>query len=679
MRDDDEDEAELFARVDKLLADLSKPRLPLPPPEERRRLRKAADLSTEQIADTLGCHSDNVAKWETGIHEPLAAHRAAYARLLEGLAALAAPTPREPPRRQAPPTPATEVPEQPALFAAPITAPAVPTSSNERPPPRVTPTGPLAVIDHCDTLVAHFANGSQLPLDIGDLASLLHWTLRSGLGGEKLTKYGSDSDCDPLVVLTPAASAALHLPVDLDDRVRLRLADSHPVILQLRQAGFSLTHRGFGPWPRAFLPVTNKKRASVQLAVLAWGALSQDGWNVPALPSADLARLLGLYTQRLLTPRGSTAVCGQELMTALRPPTKPVHDPSSGAWVSGPNPGALHQAVEPAPPEAPDAHPLAEGRPPEQAMQEEAWDWSRHPDAQEASRYPHVVGLDTNLAFLSAASSLSVALNSPPRHVMAPAFDKKVPGCWYCDLSHADVDSRLPSPFTATGQAPTGPAWYTTPTLEYAQTLGVDVRPIEAYLRDEAGRYLGPWYKRLRNAYMDTMADLGVHEKISQADYLTAMSKLTTADPAQLALLAAIKATAKGGIGKLREGPRNLTGPYTRWPALNKPTWRPDIRAAVIAKARVILHGKIRKLAEQTGRYPLAVLSDCVLYPAGSPSALDVVPDGPDQQGITGLIRLGVNPGYSKEEGVQSMSWYQHQLTQGLNPARYIKNEPAGS
>ncbi|WP_051747883.1 hypothetical protein [Streptomyces griseorubens] len=312
-------------------------------------------------------------------------------------------------------------------------------------------------------------------------------------------------------------------------------------------------------------------------------------------------------------------------------------------------------------------------------MQEEAWDWSRQPDQQETSRYPHVVGLDTNLAFLSAASSLIVGLNAPPRHALAPTFDKKIPGCWYCDLSQADLDPRLPSPFTATGQAPTGPAWYTTPTLGYAQTLGMDVRPIEAYLRDEPGRYLDPWYKRLRNAYIDTMADLGVHEKIPQADYLTAMRKLSTADPAQLALLAAIKATAKGGLGKLREGPRELTGPYTRWPALDKLTWRPDIRAAVVAKARVTLHSKMRNMAEQTGRYPLAVLSDCVLYPARTPTALDIVPSGPDQQGMKGFIRLGVNPGFSKEEGVQSMPWYQHQLAQGLNPARYIKNEPAGT
>ncbi|MGW0817015.1 telomere-associated protein Tap [Streptomyces viridiviolaceus] len=677
MPADHGDEAELFARVDALLADLSAQRIPLPPPLERTQRRTAAGLSTAQVADALGCPAQDIAAWEIGTQEPLGARRAAYARLLEGLKALKKPEQGERHVHRgvaAAPAPASDRPQQAALFPATHEAPPPPSRRPTASRPRVTPTGSLAVIDHTDTLIAHFANGTQLPLDADDLVSLLQWALRSGLGRDKLTKQGLDSECDPLIVLTPAASTALHLPATLDDRARLRLADSHPVITQLQQAGFSLTRRGFGPWARAFLPVKNKQRASVQLAMTAWGALSQDGWNLPPLSPTDLARVLGTYSDRLLTPRGSTAVCGEELMTALRPPTRASRAPGGGGE---PNPRGLHTPLEPAPPEAPDAHPLARGRLPEQAMQEEAWDWSRLPSDQEAAAFPHVVGLDTNLAFASAASGLPVGLNSPPRHVLAPTFDKKIPGAWLCDLTHAALDPRLPSPFTATGQAPTGPAWYTTPTLDYAQELEIEVRPIEAYLRDDHGPYLTSWYERIRNAYLATMADLGVHEKIPQTDYLAAMKRLATADPALLGLLAAIKATAKGGLGKLREGPRDITAPYTRWPALNRPTWRPDIRAAVISRARVTLHRKMRKMAEETGRYPLAVLSDCALYPAHKPTALDVVPQDSDGQGVPGLLRLGVNPGFAKEEGVQTMAWYQHQHTQGLNPARYLKGPAA--
>lgn len=74
---------------------------------------------------------------------------------------------------------------------------------------------------------------------------------------------------------------------------------------------------------------------------------------------ADIARVLGVYAQRVITPRGSTAVSGLELMTALRPPTKPERDEETGNWVSGHNPGSLGtEPMDPAPPEATPEHPV---------------------------------------------------------------------------------------------------------------------------------------------------------------------------------------------------------------------------------------------------------------------------------------------------------------------------------
>ncbi|NED01839.1 transcriptional regulator, partial [Streptomyces sp. SID6648] len=82
--------------------------------------------------------------------------------------------------------------------------------------------------------------------------------------------------------------------------------------------------------------------------------------------------------------------------------------------------------------------------------------------------------------------------------------------------------SLLPSPFTPKGERPTGPAWYATPTVAYAAELGYEVRPIEAYVRHESGRYLDGWYQRLRDAYLATMADLGVGADLAPDDFLTA-------------------------------------------------------------------------------------------------------------------------------------------------------------
>jgi hypothetical protein len=361
-------------------------------------------------------------------------------------------------------------------------------------------------------------------------------------------------------------------------------------------------------------------------------------------------------------------------MTAMRPPTKPVKDPAAGRWVSGPNPGALREPLEPAPPEAHPAHPLAQDRAPGDALDEEAHDWHRLPDDTELCQYPLVVGVDVNLAFLAAANSSRVGLNAPPQYVAAPRFDEKIPGCWYVDLSHVPVDPRLPSPFTPTGRTPTGPAWYATPTVAYAEELGTTVRPQAAWLRSDSGLYLNPWYKRLCDAYLATMRDLGITTDMLPATYLAAMERLPDKDPATLGLLATIKATAKGGIGKLRVGPRQATAPYTRWPALDTPTWRPDIRAAVVSRARVNLHRKMAKTAQLTGRYPLAVLSDCVVYPATAPTAMDVIPHTDDGRPLAGTFRLGASPGFAKQEGARTMDWLHSLARAGENAARTIKS-----
>ncbi len=133
---------------------------------------------------------------------------------------------------------------------------------------------------------------------------------------------------------------------------------------QGRQAARSrevqLTRRGFGPWARIYRPAEGGRRQCVQLAVLPWAALEARSWgSTDQLEPADIARVLGTYAARVLTPRGSTAVSGLEAMTALRPPTRAVKDEESGTWVSGPMPGSLTAAVDPAPVEAPDEHPAA--------------------------------------------------------------------------------------------------------------------------------------------------------------------------------------------------------------------------------------------------------------------------------------------------------------------------------
>ncbi|MFE4663814.1 telomere-associated protein Tap [Streptomyces sp. NPDC056716] len=684
-------EEELFASVDALLNE--EPHLP--PPAERARLREAAGITQARLATALKTTTQSVKNWENGRSEPKSPRLDAYQRLLNGWAAkypalgavsAAATVPAASKVETAGAPQPVDVPG--AGPARPATRPA---AASRRPAPKKAarpaadprfPHGPLAVLDGDGS--AYGTGGIVLDCPATSVVELVEWTLReSGLGAARLHHNGKDSD--PLIVLTAAAAVKLGLPERLEgheQRRSLRLAEDHPVVKQVVKAKWRLTQRGFGPWARIYRKVQGRERQCVQLAVLSWDALDERSWpGVTEMEPADVARVLGMYAQRVITPRGSTAVSGLELMTALRPPTRAVQDPQTGNWVPGHNPGSLGtEPMDPAPPEATAEHPVVvdsgwSGG----FLNEEAYQWVRDVSllTDEECTLPYAVGLDLNTAFLAAAARLVVGLSAPD-HFHAPTFNPKIPGSWLVDLSHIEVDPRLPSPFTPTGERPTGPAWYQTHTVAYAQELGHNVAPIEAYLRRETGAYLDPWHDRLKTAYVDTLADLGVTKDLDDRAFLTAMERHKDADPAMAAVLAAIKATVKGGIGKLRERPQGKKYKEgERWPALQRPTWRPDIRAAVISKARINMHRKLRNMAAMTDLYPLAVLSDCVVYPSPGESPLDFLPYAASGKPQPGGFRLGPTPGLAKLEGVQSMLWAVDLMEQGYNPARHIKGGDA--
>ncbi|MES4906069.1 MULTISPECIES: telomere-associated protein Tap [unclassified Streptomyces] len=726
------DHEALFSAVDALLEQVADP---LPPPAERKRLREAAGLSQEQIATALETRRESVGNWEAGRAEPRPPKRAAYARLLEGLAARfpspaaesvhdtpAVPSPKASPEpRTGSPSPAPEAaaasresPPQRSDPADPSPSAGTRRPSTSRRPgvkkaaPGRTPTaaaddprfthGPLAVVDAGDDrqVVAYGVGGLLLDVPAKSLPALVEWTLREArLGAARL--HGSGKDADPLLVLTEAACERFGLPVTLSESERLagRLPEDHKVLGQLDRAEWRLTKRGFGPWARIYRPAQGGQRQCVQLCIPSWNALDARSWGHAAqLPPAELVRLLGTYAQRVMTPRGSTAVTGLELMTALNPPTRASEPDESGRRHKEHRPGSLgEQAMDCAPCEAPDGHPLLADLPrfhqrgPAEMLFEEAYDWARElTDAECMKRF--LVGIDVNLAFGAAANGAVVGLATPPVHVVNPEFDPALPGAWLVDLSHVDLSrvvvgkqwrqldgDLLPSPFTPTGERPTGPAWYATPTVAYAVELGYEVAPIEAWVRREKGKFLDGWYKRLRDAYVHTMGDLGVGEKLPPSEFLAAMDGYKQRDPEMAIVLDAIKSTVKGGIGKLRERARGGK-PGQAWPALSRPTWRPDIRAVVISRARVNMHRKMISLAAATGQYPVAILSDCAVYAADGPSPLDVLPYDADGKTVPGSFRLGVSPGMVKHEGTQTTLWgeeVREQYSPTLNLARYIK------
>ncbi|MFG2858111.1 telomere-associated protein Tap [Streptomyces mirabilis] len=734
--------SELFDRIDALVASRS----PLPPPAERKRLRTAHGLTLDEVAAALEVRRATVSGWESGKTEPRPPERDAYARLLKQLAELypADPNAAAPDKDTAvpetfanAPTPGPEArtlstgpgPEaagmtteentqpSPANSAAPAAASrparaARPTSTSRRPAarkaaPANTPAGsdprfangPLAVVDVEDgQVLAYCVGGLVLDVPAKSLPSLVDWTLKQAkLGQPKLSGPGKDGD--PLIVLTEAACERYGLPAVLSEEERDagRLPEGHKVIKQLARADWKLTKRGFGPWARIYRPAQGSERACVQLCIPSWNALDTRSWGHAAqLPPAELARILGVFASRVMTPRGSTAVTGLELLTALHPPTRASEPDADGKRHSEHNPGSLGKdPIDPAPCEAPDGHPLLADLPrfhrrtPAEKLNEEALDWARPLTDDECLRR-NLVGIDVNMAFAAGANGLVVGLGAPT-HVKAPVFDPKLPGAWLVDLSHVDLSrvklgkewveldgSLLPSPFTPTGERPEGPAWYSTPTVAYAVELGYEVRPVEAWVRYDNGRYLDGWYNWLRDAYIDTMADLGVGADLSPQEFLAARNGYWQADPELAIVVDAIKATAKGTIGKFAERPRGEGWtPGQPWRAMSRATWRPDIRAAVIARTRINMHRKILKHAAFTGQYPVAILSDCVVYAVDGTGPLDFLPYR-EGKPLPGGWRIGVSPGMVKHEGTQSVLWgegvrEQYQAPE-LNLARYIKS-----
>ncbi|KFG10878.1 telomere-associated protein Tap [Streptomyces scabiei] len=737
------EEEALFSAVDALLEQVAQD--PLPPPAERKRLREAAGLSQGQVAKALDARRESVGNWETGRSEPRPPKRAAYARLLDGLAARFPAEPNTTAPAQdtsvpetftnapAPPEarlPTGEAPEaavmtteqnsQPRPATAPVAssrpATTMPSSTSRRPgakkaAPAGTPAGatdprfengPLAIVDVEDgQVLAYCTGGLVLDVPAKSLPALVDWTLKEAkLGQPKLS--GPGKPADPLLVLTETALERYGLPATLSEEERLagRIPEGHKVIKQLTRAEWQLTKRGFGPWARIYRPAKGSDRQCVQLCIPSWHALDSRHWGHAAqLPPAELARVLGVYASRVMTPRGSTAVTGLELMTALHPPTHAVRDEGTGALrqADDKTPGSLGKdPVDCAPCEAPDGHPLLKDLPrfhvrgPAEKLFEEAYDWAR-PMTDAECTLRHLVGIDVNMAFAAGANGLVVGLGAPT-HVKAPVFDPKLPGSWLVDLSHVDLSkvkvgkdkwadldaSLLPSPFTPKGERPEGPAWYATPTVAYAVELGYDVAPIEAHVRYNNGRYLDGWYNRLRDAYLATMADLGVDADLSPEDFLAAMDGYKERDPELAIVVSAVKATVKGGLGKLRERPRGEGWrPGEPWRALSRPTWRPDIRAAVISRTRINLHRKIVKHAAFTGQYPIAILSDCVVYAADGTSPLDFLPYR-DGKPLPGGFKLGINPGLVKHEGTQEVLWGEEVRERfnapELNLARYIKD-----
>ncbi|MFF7359153.1 hypothetical protein ACFZA1_42210 [Streptomyces filipinensis] len=185
--------------------------------------------------------------------------------------------------------------------------------------------------------------------------------------------------------------------------------------------------------------------------------------------------------------------------------------------------------------------------------------------------------------------------------------------------------------------------------------LGFEVAPIEANVRTQTGRYLDGWYKRLRDAYVTTMAGLGVITDLSGQEFMDAMARFQQVDPG-----------TPGGSDQ-GDGQRGH-----RQAAPAQPGPGAVLRAVAGARAGKAASGHPGRRARQPadrsapqadedrrgGRpVPGCDRHAAVVYPSPGPSPLDVLPHTPEGKPLPGGFRLGISPGMVKHQGTQTVLW----------------------
>jgi hypothetical protein len=226
---------------------------------------------------------------------------------------------------------------------------------------------------------------------------------------------------------------------------------------------------------------------------------------------------------------------------------------------------------------------------------ESDFDWSRPPTAEEGQRrYLHAY--DRGGSYVAGIAGLELPIGPPTHHPEGAAFDVKTPGYWLTEIPDSN-DWRMPYVLNPRGIQFTGPKWVTTPTLERAIALGYQPKILEAWTWPQHGRVLLGWYERFRDA----------------------SGALDTEDPDAQAARNQAKVIRTHGIGIIGSD-EHLKG---------KTAYSPERRLHVLAKAKANIAYRLHQIGEKTGRWPLAVATDTVVYASDDPDPVSAWPGDP--------------------------------------------------
>jgi len=295
-------------------------------------------------------------------------------------------------------------------------------------------------------------------------------------------------------------------------------------------------------------------------------------------PPAALAARLGRYAELTGVPYGrSAAYSGHDLVQ----------------WLD-----ARRKKVLAGPAAPPPARPSGSGMVSHQ----------RRP-APEEEGHAFVHSYDATAAWLAAAKGTELGLGEAV-HRDRPEFDPQLPGLWRVRPPAWDT-WRVPDPLQARRPPKDGTVWVYTPLLAFeSDVLGAEIRPLEAWVWPEHTRYLDLWAQQLDAARLALAGPPPGYRP---------------GDPDDAAVLAAVKDTYSGTI-TLFGSSQLAADPDKDRPAHR--LYRPDWTHMIINTAAARLYRKIFAAAEKTGRWPIAIDRDNLLYTSDDADPERSCPDG---------------------------------------------------
>lgn len=492
--------------------------------------------------------------------------------------------------------------------AAPQSQPAVTTDTSPQPRPLAASRAPArpfraaAVVVDGDQVVFGDGTTAALPFPLGHVGDVARLAETLNLGTQ-ITKYRATGG---QVWLTAATLERLGLDlsaalaVDASEREpAMRDATRHqPAITAARAAGWSLSGDNESMGRWTWVWRDDSSAAALIVALPLLNAT-----DLPLIADEPdpktLARRLQLFADAVGHPfKMSSSITGLDLMRALR-------------WKDRERFFTPYTAVPPA------ANANTELDP----------SWCRKPNEAEArQRYVHAY--DRSGSYL-AGGSLEVGVGEAEHHPDGREFDAKLPGYWRIEIPPTN-DWRMPHPLDPSGQWAGKVRWCTTPAVQFAVEQDYPVEVLEAYTWPEHARVMEPWYERMRDAR--TRLD------VDDVDAQAARQQLKF-----------VYAHTFGMMGS------------QQWMA-GKPGYAPDRRHLVLGKARTNLLRRVARIGATTDRWPVAVVTDTIIYTSDEPDPVKAWPGDPDQ--------LGNGLGQFKAEGTAPLSSQLQYLTGGLYKGR---------